>query len=215
MFSTVLPTPTKVLPHLTPAPTPLPDVSHPVSVASVHVTTIIPVLSQLAHDPATQIFFIAPLLFILLDVLSGMVAAVRQRRFQLKQIANFGRENLVKYAGILLGSLLVPLVGGMPYEVAAVAAKATMSAFVLSEVASITENLGEVLDLPYRLSLAVILQKVVGLFPFVSNTPVPVATTGLDPLRYDEGMLTNPVQPVVTPSAPPVVPVQTPSEPQA
>jgi hypothetical protein len=102
------------------------------------------ILRQLALDPATQIFFLAPLALIALDVLTGVIGALVNKAFHIGYLADFARNNLLPYVSLLITFLAVPMISGIPYLVAANSAKAVVSIFCVSLLHSIFANVAQI-----------------------------------------------------------------------
>lgn len=134
-------------------------------------------LANLTNDSVTQMFFLAPLLLILLDVLTGVVAAIKRGVFRAAELSDFARNNLLPYASILGTYLMLPLLQGVTYVAAADGAKAVLVAFCVGQIGSVVENLGLVLNIPGFSIEAAVTLAAGRLFPFLNSTQTVTTTT--------------------------------------
>lgn len=105
-------------------------------------------VNLLLHDPAIRVMVVVPLALILLDVLSGIGSAIRHGDFLLAQIADFAGKDLQKWLAIM-AVFAFAVVAGTSYTAEAVALGAPMLALTGALVASITENVAEMLGMPF------------------------------------------------------------------
>lgn len=135
------------------------------------MSSVSSVLNQLAMDPATRIFFLAPLAFIALDIVTGILSALKRASFTSSYLAGFVQQSLVPYAGILVTFLVTPMVSGMPYLTAADAAKVVIGVFCAHQLSSTLNNIGAIFG---KTGVAYLLDDVINagmtkLFPFVPS----------------------------------------------
>ncbi len=132
-------------------------------------------------------------LLILLDVGSGIGAAIKNRNFNLTLLADFVKNDLLKYATIII-SMIGAMLAGIDPMIALDSAKAVIVAAMLSTLHSTLLNIEAITNLPLT-----ILDSIVNGLTRHSPIPLPVELTG-----ETKG---NDAPPVTTPPAAPSPPV--------
>lgn len=129
-------------------------------------------LAALLNDGPTQLCFLLPLALILVDLVTGLLSAVKRHVYQTRYLADFLSANVLPYLTILVGSLAVPvLVQSVSYPVAALGAKAALSIFLLSQVDSVVRNVSELTGVPEG-SLDALVRGLIGIVLPQAATPV-------------------------------------------
>lgn len=100
------------------------------------------------HSPLAHTLVIVPLIVIALDLLTGIVAAVRNGTFSTKLLGDFAHHNLLPLLAIF-ATIGLSILTGVAIPVAASGATAAVTAFTLAQLGSIAENVAEITGLPY------------------------------------------------------------------
>ncbi len=132
--------------------------------------------SQLVRDTV-----LVPLALIVLDLITGVVAALRLGIFSGKEVMDFAHAEVLPYIAILAAIVGMILVG-TPVEVAAAAYSLTIAGFVSREVSSIVENVGEIAYIPGLSVVSLLTPMIQHLLPGAklnaTNFPTATVTTG-------------------------------------
>lgn len=100
-------------------------------------------LAQTLQNPVLCWFFRVPLVLILLDVLTGIIAAVCTKTFQWQRLASFLGNDLLKYLLTTLAVLLCYLAGGI-VQATTLASTLGMGVLAIHVIGSIRANILEI-----------------------------------------------------------------------
>jgi hypothetical protein len=134
-----------------------------------------------------QLFFVIPLVALLADFISGIVRAAKSGTFRLAMMADFLSTHVLPYGAALVTVLVIPVLSGVPVQVAAAAASAAMLAFVAAQVGSIAENIGETFGVPQATVALVVRLALSRVFPGVQAPIETSVDTSQSPTDPSEG----------------------------
>lgn len=101
------------------------------------------ILTNLVRDPSMLSILILPLFLIPLDVITGIIRSVRQKKFSFRRATDFMGNDLLKYIGMFV-FVVFTWIGTGEMSATAIASTLGMSALSLSIGASIIANLAAI-----------------------------------------------------------------------